>query len=51
MIKAIIMIVYFISLYFILFWLLVFLEKGVKGIQRHVICEVLYVSLKGIYGS
>jgi protein-L-isoaspartate(D-aspartate) O-methyltransferase len=30
---------------------LVFLEKGVKGIQRHVICEVLYVSLRGMYGS
>ena len=30
---------------------LVFLEKGIEGIQRHVICEVLYVSLRGIYGS
>ena len=30
---------------------LVFLEKGVKDIQRHVVCEVLYISLKGIYGS
>jgi protein-L-isoaspartate(D-aspartate) O-methyltransferase len=30
---------------------LVFLEKGVKGMQRHVICEVLYVSLRGMYGS
>ena len=30
---------------------LVLLEKGIKGIQRHVICKVLYVSLRGIYGS
>ena len=30
---------------------LVLLEKGVKSIQRHVICEVLYISLRGIYGS
>ncbi len=30
---------------------LVVLEKGVKGFQRRVICEVLYVSLRGIYGS
>jgi len=29
---------------------LVFLEKGARGIQRHVIGEVLYVSLRGIYG-
>jgi len=29
---------------------LVLLEKGVKSIQRHVICEVLYISLRGIYG-
>jgi protein-L-isoaspartate(D-aspartate) O-methyltransferase len=25
-------------------------EKGVEGIQRRVICEVLYVSLRGTYG-
>jgi protein-L-isoaspartate(D-aspartate) O-methyltransferase len=30
---------------------LVLLEKGADGTQRHVICEVLYVSLRGIYGS
>ena len=30
---------------------LVLIEKGVKSIQRHVICEVLYISLRGIYGS
>ena len=30
---------------------LIFLEKGAEGIQRQVICEVLYVSLRGIYGS
>lgn len=30
---------------------LILLEKGVKSIQRHVICEVLYISLRGIYGS
>lgn len=30
---------------------LVFLQKGVGGIQRRVICEVLYVSLRGMYGS
>ena len=30
--------------------LLVFLEKNVNGIKRRVICEVLYVSLRGIYG-
>jgi protein-L-isoaspartate(D-aspartate) O-methyltransferase len=29
---------------------LVLLEKGVKSIQKHVICEVLYISLRGIYG-
>ena len=27
------------------------LEKGAQSIQRHVICEVLYVSLRGMYGS
>ncbi|MDH4232945.1 MAG: protein-L-isoaspartate O-methyltransferase [Nitrospirota bacterium] len=30
---------------------LVLLEKGRKGIKRRVICEVLYVSLKGGYGA
>jgi protein-L-isoaspartate(D-aspartate) O-methyltransferase len=30
---------------------LILLEKGLKGVQRRVICEVLYVSLRGIYGS
>lgn len=30
---------------------LVFLEKGGEDIQRQVICKVLYVSLRGIYGS
>ena len=30
---------------------LVLLEKGIKDIQRRVICKVLYVSLRGIYGS
>jgi len=30
---------------------LTLLEKGGTGIQRQVICEVLYVSLRGIYGS
>jgi protein-L-isoaspartate(D-aspartate) O-methyltransferase len=25
-------------------------EKGIEGIQRRVICEVLYVSLRGTYG-
>lgn len=30
---------------------LVLIEKGVKGIQRRIICEVLYVSLRGVYGS
>ncbi len=30
---------------------LVFLEKGIGVIQKQVICEVLYVSLRGIYGS
>ena len=29
---------------------LVLLEKGEKGIKRDVICEVLYISLKGKYG-
>jgi protein-L-isoaspartate(D-aspartate) O-methyltransferase len=31
--------------------LLVCLEKGTKGVQRRIICEVLYVSLRGVYGS
>jgi len=30
---------------------LVFLQKGVGGIQKRAICEVLYVSLRGMYGS
>ena len=30
---------------------LVLLEKGIEGTQRRVICEVLYVSLRGMYGS
>ena len=30
---------------------LVRLEKGVEGIQTQTICEVLYVSLRGVYGS
>lgn len=30
---------------------LVLLEKGVADIQRRVICEVLYVSLRGVHGS
>jgi protein-L-isoaspartate(D-aspartate) O-methyltransferase len=30
---------------------LVLLEKSARGIQRRVICEVLYVSLRGIYGA
>jgi protein-L-isoaspartate(D-aspartate) O-methyltransferase len=30
---------------------LTLLEKGGQGIQRQVVCEVLYVSLRGIYGS
>ena len=30
---------------------LTLLEKGGTGIQRQVVCEVLYVSLRGIYGS
>jgi protein-L-isoaspartate(D-aspartate) O-methyltransferase len=30
---------------------LILLEKGARRIQRHIICEVLYVSLRGIYGS
>jgi len=29
---------------------LVLIEKGEKGIRREVICEVLYVSLRGSYG-
>jgi len=29
---------------------LVLIEKGEKGIRRKVICEVLYVSLRGRYG-
>lgn len=29
---------------------LVLIEKGVKGIQRRIMCEVLYVSLRGVYG-
>ena len=29
---------------------LVLIEKGEKGIRRKVICEVLYVSLRGMYG-
>jgi protein-L-isoaspartate(D-aspartate) O-methyltransferase len=29
---------------------LVLLEKGAGGVQRTVICEVLYVSLRGAYG-
>jgi protein-L-isoaspartate(D-aspartate) O-methyltransferase len=29
---------------------LVLLGKGAKGIQRDAICEVLYVSLRGVYG-
>ncbi len=31
--------------------LLVLLEKEAKGIRREVICEVLYVSLRGAYGE
>jgi len=31
--------------------LLVCLEKGAKGVERRIICEVLYVSLRGVYGS
>ena len=30
---------------------LVLLEKSTKGIQRRVVCEVLYVSLRGVYGA
>jgi protein-L-isoaspartate(D-aspartate) O-methyltransferase len=30
---------------------LVLLEKGSQSIRRHVICEVLYVALRGVYGS
>jgi protein-L-isoaspartate(D-aspartate) O-methyltransferase len=30
--------------------LLVLLEKGIRGVRRDTICEVLYVSLRGIYG-
>jgi len=30
---------------------LVFLEKSSEGMKRQVICEVLYVSLRGVYGS
>jgi protein-L-isoaspartate(D-aspartate) O-methyltransferase len=30
---------------------LVLLEKYAKSIQRHVICDVLYISLRGVYGS
>lgn len=30
---------------------LVLLEKGDEGIQRDVICEVLYVTMRGVYGS
>jgi protein-L-isoaspartate O-methyltransferase len=29
---------------------LTLIEKGVKGIQRYIVCEVLYVSLRGTYG-
>ncbi len=31
--------------------LLVLLEKGGRGMRKRVVCEVLYVSLRGIYGS
>ena len=31
--------------------LLVLLEKGGRGMHKRVVCEVLYVSLRGIYGS
>jgi protein-L-isoaspartate(D-aspartate) O-methyltransferase len=31
--------------------LLVLLEKGGRGTHKRVVCEVLYVSLRGIYGS
>ena len=30
---------------------LILLEKGSKGAHRRTICEVLYVSLRGVYGS
>jgi protein-L-isoaspartate(D-aspartate) O-methyltransferase len=30
---------------------LVLLEKSARGIHRRVICEVLYVSLRGVYGA
>ena len=30
---------------------LVLFEKGAEGVERQVICEVLYVSLRGAYGS
>jgi protein-L-isoaspartate(D-aspartate) O-methyltransferase len=30
---------------------LTLIEKGVKGIQRYIICEVLYVSFRGVYGA
>jgi protein-L-isoaspartate O-methyltransferase len=30
---------------------LVLLEKEDKGIKRKVLCEVLYVSLRGMYGA
>lgn len=30
---------------------LVLLEKGGRGMHRRVICEVLYVSLRGVYGT
>jgi len=30
---------------------LTLLEKDITGIERHILCEVLYVSLRGIYGS
>lgn len=30
---------------------LTLLEKGSQGVQRHRICEVLYVSLRGAYGA
>jgi protein-L-isoaspartate(D-aspartate) O-methyltransferase len=30
---------------------LVLLEKGPSGVQKNVICQVLYISLRGVYGS
>jgi protein-L-isoaspartate(D-aspartate) O-methyltransferase len=30
---------------------LVLLEKGTEGIEKRVICEVLYIFLRGVYGS